>query len=280
MDFWSEMERGAPRSVEVAGVELGWGSRVRIRPRAGGDVLDLALAGRTAVVEGVEQDQDGRIHLAVLVDDDPGRDLGAGRHPGHRFFFSPDEVEPLDPAAPVESPGPRILVAGIGNVFLGDDGFGVEVARRLAARPLPAGVKVADFGIRGIDLAYALQDGYYAALLVDAAPRGGEPGTLYVLEPAPDSTGPAAPDGHGMDPARVLRLVQALGGTTARVLVVGCEPGRAATVEEDGDEMRMELTPPVQAAVGAAVELVETLIAELLAPAGGAASPPPEGTMP
>src|SRR6516225_7125141 len=84
---------------------------------------------------------------------------------------------------------PRILVAGIGNIFLGDDAFGVEVARRLAARPQPDGVRVADFGIRGIDLTYALLDGYETVILVDATPRGGQPGTLYVIEP--DVGGPA-----------------------------------------------------------------------------------------
>jgi hypothetical protein len=81
--------------VEVQGAAVKVGDRVRLRPRAGGDIFDLALAGRTATIESIEQDYDGRVHLAVLVDDDPGRDLGAMRQPGHRFFFSPDEVEPL-----------------------------------------------------------------------------------------------------------------------------------------------------------------------------------------
>src|ERR1700719_105979 len=104
----------------------------------------------------------------------------------------------------------RLLIAGVGNIFLGDDAFGVEGAQRLARRPLPEGVRVVDFGIRGLDLAYALLDGYEAVVLVDAAPRGGRPGTLYVLEPEP---GPALPPGegaplieaHNMNPARVLR---------------------------------------------------------------------------
>src|SRR5689334_8572384 len=113
---------------------------------------------------------------------------------------------------------PRILVAGIGNIFLGDDAFGVEVAQRLARRAWPEGVRVVDFGIRGLDLAYALLDGYDAAILVDAAPRGGPPGSLYVIEPS--EGGPAGQDevgagtlieGHGMDPVKVLRLVAALG---------------------------------------------------------------------
>ena len=95
------------------------------------------------------------MHLAVVVEDDPGRDLGERRQPGHRFFFAPDEVEPLPAPAPA-APAVRVLVAGIGNVFLGDDGFGVALAGRLARRELPAGVEVVDFGIRGMDLAYAL----------------------------------------------------------------------------------------------------------------------------
>ena len=106
---------------------------------------------------------------------------------------------------------PRVLVAGVGNIFLGDDAFGVEVVQRLARRPLPDGVRVVDFGIRGFDLTYALLDGYEAVILVDAAPRGGRPGTLYVIEPELDDGGepPATGlmiDPHNLDPARVLRL--------------------------------------------------------------------------
>src|SRR5262245_26607892 len=123
----------------------------------------------------------------------------------------------------------RILIAGVGNIFLGDDAFGVEVARRLMRRPLPEGVRVADFGIRGLDLTYALLDGYEAVILVDAAPRGAPPGTLYVLEPELD--GADGPEGHGpvvemhnLDPQKVLRLTRVLGGAVERVLLVGCEP--------------------------------------------------------
>jgi hydrogenase maturation protease len=158
---------------------------------------------------------------------------------------------------------PSVLVAGIGNIFLGDDGFGVEVARRLAQRPVPDGVRVIDFGIRGLDLTYALLDGYEAVILVDAVPRGGEPGTLYVIEP--DPAGPE-PDGlsvepHNLDPARVLRLVTAMGGRLNRLLVVGCEPG----VPGDVEEMSAGLSDPVRAAVDEAVPLVESLAAGLLA---------------
>src|SRR5438874_3687638 len=122
----------------------------------------------------------------------------------------------------------RILIAGIGNVFLGDDAFGVEVVQRLARRPLPAGVRAVDFGIRGIDLAYALSDGPELAILVDALPRGGPPGTLYLL--APDWTevemaeAPVQP--HGLDPVSVLRLVKTLGGHCPPVRIVGCEPAQ------------------------------------------------------
>ena len=137
MSYWEELERPAPDSVEVGGVALRRRSRVRLRPHAGGDVFDLVLAGRTAVVEGIDQDMEGNLRLAVVVEDDPGRDLGERRQPGHRFFFSPEEVEPLGDEAPAT--GVRVLVAGIGNVFLGDDGFGVALADRLARRELPPG---------------------------------------------------------------------------------------------------------------------------------------------
>ena len=163
---------------------------------------------------------------------------------------------------------PRILVAGIGNIFLGDDAFGSEVARRLATRPVPDGVRVVDFGIRGLDLTYALLDGYDAAILVDATPRGGTPGTLYVIEPdpaapAPGEQDPAGPsiETHGMDPVKVLRLAAAMGEPTRRVLLVGCEPGIFGTDEDPV----MGLSPPVEASVDGAIELIESLIVELLA---------------
>jgi hydrogenase maturation protease len=159
---------------------------------------------------------------------------------------------------------PRVLVAGVGNIFLGDDAFGVAVAGRLARRPLPDGVRVVDFGIRGLDLAYALLDGYEAVVLVDAAPRGGRPGTLYVLEPdrgeAPPADGPPPVEAHSLDPATVLRLVAALGGRVGRLLVVGCEPQPSGDLEE----MSSGLSPPVRAAVDEAVPLIESLVARLL----------------
>ncbi len=209
---WQLLEDKTPvDSLEIAGVQVKAGDRVRLHPRKGGDVLDIALAGQTATVEALEQDYEGKFHVCVVLDNDPGRDMGLLRQPGHRFFFDPDEVEPLaasNVAADYTTAKPSILVAGIGNIFLGDDGFGVEVVRRLAARKMAAGVRVADFGIRGFDLAYALQDGYKTAILVDAFPHGEPPGTISILEPdvgvfGSEETPQAGVETHGMDPMNV-----------------------------------------------------------------------------
>jgi hydrogenase maturation protease len=150
----------------------------------------------------------------------------------------------------------RILVAGVGNIFLGDDGFGVEVARRLAGESLPGGARVRDFGIRGIHLAYHLLDGFEMLILVDALPRGEPPGTLYVFEPAESDPAPRAEtfvDAHGLDPVSVLAMVRLLGGSLGRTVVVGCEPGEIVE--------RIGLSPPVSLAVDAAVRLVRSLVA-------------------
>jgi hydrogenase maturation protease len=155
----------------------------------------------------------------------------------------------------------RILVAGIGNIFLGDDGFGVEVVRRLAGRELPEGVEVVDFGIRGLDLAYALQRDYELVVFVDATPRGQEPGTVYLIEPEIEEDGEVSLDTHGMDPVKVIKLSRALGARPTRTLVVGCEP-QVVVSGEDYDDMLMELSEPVRAAVGEAVRLVESLVEE------------------
>ncbi|MGA7732292.1 MAG: hydrogenase maturation protease [Chloroflexia bacterium] len=165
----------------------------------------------------------------------------------------------------MSDPGtPRILVACIGNIFLGDDAFGVEVARVLAQRQLPEGVRVTDFGIRGFDLAYALMDDYDASILVDALPRGDAPGTLYVIEPDMNNLGKlegAAIDTHAMHPLRVLTLVKTLGGEPGRVLVLGCEP---TPLDPDDEEIGlMGLSEPVQLAVGEAVRMIEGLIEKL-----------------
>jgi hydrogenase maturation protease len=163
------------------------------------------------------------------------------------------------------------LVAGIGNVFLGDDGFGVEVVRRLGGRPLPPGVRVADFGIRGLHLAYDLLDGgYERVILVDATPRGGEPGTVYVIEPDPSELGAGGSgmaDAHAMNPQAVFALLRSLGGTPGNVLVVGCEP---QSLEEE-----MGLSPVVDAAVDEAVDVVVGLLAGRAGEAGTAASVEP-----
>lgn len=162
-----------------------------------------------------------------------------------------------------------ILVAGIGNIFLGDDGFGVEVAQRLARRDLPSDVRVVDYGIRGFDLAFALLEPYETAILVDAAPLGELPGTLAVIEPDLEELGAwgaAAPSvqGHSLDPASVLRLVAAMGGEPPHILLVGCEP---ATLGEE-QEGAIGLSEPVQAAVEEAVALVESLVGQMRAAPG------------
>jgi len=153
----------------------------------------------------------------------------------------------------------RILVAGIGNIFLGDDAFGVEVARRLAGCSLPEGVRVVDFGIRGLDLAYALMEDYAAVILVDASPRGRAPGTLYEIEPEGLADGATAVDPHAAVPHQVLGLVRSMGGTLPPVRVVGCEPST-----RPDDEPRMGLSPEVEGAVEPAIALVRDVIQELL----------------
>ena len=163
----------------------------------------------------------------------------------------------------------RVLVAGIGNVFHSDDGFGVEVARRLLARGgLQDGAEVADTGIRGLHLALRLLDGYEALVLIDTVRRGRPPGTVLRLEHDLNASAPpAALDGHGMDPASVLALLDALAAANGlerpvrRVLVVGVEPA----VLDDG----LGLSPPVAAAVGPAMDAVDELVAQLLEPVHG-----------
>jgi hydrogenase maturation protease len=150
----------------------------------------------------------------------------------------------------------QVLVAGIGNLFLSDDGFGSEVARRLAGGPLPDGVKVVDYGIRGMHLAYDLLDGYDALVVVDALPGEGAPGDLSVLEVRPDDLGHGELDAHGMAPVAVLASLGQLGGALPPTYVVGCHP---ADVSEG-----MGLTAPVQAAIGPAVALVHEVLAERL----------------
>jgi hydrogenase maturation protease len=144
----------------------------------------------------------------------------------------------------------KILVAGVGNIFLGDDGFGVEVAQRMAQTELPAGVEVGDFGIRGIHLAYELGD-YETTILVDATPRGGKPGDLYAME-LEVGEGSGIIDAHGMTPDAVLDLVEVIGGTAGRVLLVGCEPADVSP--------GMDLSGPVTQAIEPAMDLIRELI--------------------
>lgn len=253
--------------VVISDVEVRTGDRVRLLPRKGGDILDIALQGQIATVESIEQDYEGRSHLGVVLDDDPGHDLGLLRQPGHRFFFDASEVEPLlrDQQQQREAiPKPRVLIAGIGNIFLGDDGFGVEVAQRLSKCNLPATVCVADFGIRGLDLAFALQDGYETTILIDAFPHGQAPGTVSVIEP--DLSDPAASLGegsflepHAMNPMNVLRMATAMHGKIKRIVLVGCEPETVG-----GDDGKMGLSANVEAAVREAVKVVENLVEKTL----------------
>lgn len=264
---WQLLEDKDPvESVEILGVPVRRGDRVRLRPRAGGDIFDIALQGKIAAVESIEQDYEGKFHVCVVVDDDPGRDIGLMRQPGHRFFFETTEVEPIgkdESVSVVETK--KILIAGIGNIFLADDAFGVEVVTRLGAHSFPSGVRVADFGIRGFDLAYALMEGYETTILVDAFPGEGQPGTLFVLEPdlANLNTGSPQPgfvEPHAMNPVNVLRMAANLGAQMKRILLVGCVP--ATLGPEEG---QMGLSEPVTAAVEEAVKLVNALVTRILA---------------
>ena len=157
-----------------------------------------------------------------------------------------------------EAEGPRVLVAGIGNVFRGDDGFGCEVVRRLSTSPWPDGVRVVDYGIRGLHLAYDLLEPWDALVMIDALPSRGEVGTVLVLEIGDEHVGPAGPvDAHGMDPATVLASLTALGGRLPpRTLLVGCQVA--------GTDDGIGLTPPVAAAVDEAVRAVHSLVGNAL----------------
>ncbi len=264
-------EKTAVDHLEISGVEVKTGSRVRLKPRAGGDIMDIALSGQIATIECIEQDYEGKNHVCVVLENDPGKDMGMLRQPGHRFFFDAEEVEPLSEseARQVQSvTKPRILVAGIGNIFLGDDGFGVEVVRRLAQEQLPECVRVTDFGIRGFDLAYALQDGYETTILVDACPHGEAPGTLYVIEPdLKELDGPDEPqavvEAHAMNPVNVLRMARAMNIEVKNLLLVGCEPATLG-----GEQGQMGLSAPVEGALNEAVKVVKSLIEKVLAQGG------------
>jgi hydrogenase maturation protease len=156
---------------------------------------------------------------------------------------------------------PRILVAGVGNAWLRDDGFGGVLARRLEEQQLPEGVAVMDAGTGGLDLAYEVMRGYNALVILDVSRQGSEPGTLYVMEVPEESVEGKIDDGeainpHGMDPQTVLRFVRSIGAWPGRVVVIACEP---AEVQELG----FGLSADVQSAVERAVELVFETVAEL-----------------
>ena len=176
-----------------------------------------------------------------------------------------------------------VLVAGIGNVFLSDDAFGVEVSHLLAGRALPEGVRVEDYGIRGVHLAYELLEGYHALVLVDAVPMGEAPGTLALIEPAlegsdtdtpragagdDDGSDPVVPavDAHTMSPDVVLATLAHLGGSVDRILIVGCQPGDL----REG----MGLSPAVAGAVGAAADLCLEVVADLTGDGASARAAP------
>ena len=261
---WQLLEdKPRTQSLNIAGVEVKLGHRVRLRPGKRGDVMDLALVGKTAMIESIEQDYEGKFHVCVVADDDPGRDIGIMRQPGHRFFFDPEEIEPLpmdEASAETRTQTPSILIAGIGNIFLGDDAFGVEVVQRLANCKLPDRVKAIDFGIRGFDLACALLDGSDVTVLVDACPRGGTPGSVYVIEPDLSSLDrqeaqQSSVDAHSMNPMNVIRLAKSMGGELKRIVLVGCEP--ATLGPEEG---HMGLSDPVATAVGVAETVVQSLV--------------------
>lgn len=262
---WQLLEDKNPvESFQQQGVAVRPGDKVRLHPRAGGDIFDLALSGKIATVESIEQDYEGKLHICVVLDDDPGRDIGLMRQPGHRFFFEASEVEPFAPGEEARVAGAkRILVAGIGNIFQADDAFGVEVAGRLANYSFPPGVRVADFGIRGFDLAYALMEGYETTILVDAYPGEGQPGSLFVVEPDMkdlDSAQQSFIEPHAMDPINVLRMATSMGGELKRVLLVGCVPATLGPAEG-----QMGLSEPVAAAVDEAVKLINSLVTRILA---------------
>jgi hydrogenase maturation protease len=159
----------------------------------------------------------------------------------------------------------HVLVAGIGNIFLGDDGFGVEVARRLLGEPLGGGVDVADFGIRAVHLAYELAGGKYdGVILVDAVSRGGTPGTLYAIEPDIADDAETETDAHSLTPAAVLGWLRRIGGRCGRIVIVGCEP---ASVDES-----MGLSEPVTASVEGAIQMVRSLVADMRGSGNGVPS--------
>ena len=237
MPWW---DPGADASVDpesdtvlVGAVEVGRGSRVVLRRgTAGPTPSTCSWPAARPPWPAVFHDVDEGVHLAVTVDDDPGADLKDSH--GRYLYFAPDEVEPLRSAAERAPAMSRILVACVGNIFRSDDGFGVEVAGRLAGAEVPEGTRIEDFGIRSVHLAYELMEGYD---VLRARRHGGPAGRAARLA-LPDRAGPGvAPraarpasfpqgpvDAHDLPPGGVLSLLPDLGGQVGRVLVVGCRP--------------------------------------------------------
>jgi hydrogenase maturation protease len=233
-------------TLNIGGITIGSGTRVRLNPSRRADAHDLFYAGMLATVKGVFNDVDGDQHVAVALDDDPASDMLEWQ--GRFLYFHPDEIEVLRKNA-------TVLVAGIGNIFLSDDGFGVEVVKHIDAASLPVGVTVADFGIRGVHLALELLDGYDALVLIDAMPLGEPPGTVVTFEPDVESIDPTSVDAHSMSPAVVLGLLVGMGGNVPRVVVVGCQP---LTLDEG-----IGLSEPVAAAVAPAAEAVVRVLRDI-----------------
>lgn len=235
-------------TVNIGDTTFRVGSRVRLLPRAGGDIFDVALLNKNAIIESIEQDFEDNIHFAVVLDDDPGRDIGLHHHIGHRFYFRPDEVALLNEI--------KILIAGIGNIFLGDDGFGVEVIRQLWQRENPAQMVVQEFGIRGFDLGMALAENHDAVILVDALSRGGMPGDIFLLEPDWRELDENTPmDAHELTPLHALAMGKRLGAKYKQVFVVGCEP--LSLAEQIG------LSEVVQRSIPTAISMIDALAQKL-----------------
>lgn len=271
-DPWREEPQPALASVRIGGRVVAPGARVRIQPSRMADIMDLALAGQIGIIEAIEQDLEGRVQVALVIEADPGRDLGERRQVGHRFFFAPEELAPAPgPEVPAETPtdAPRILLVGIGNVFFGDDGFGVALARRLARQSWPEGVEIRDFGIRGYDLALALLEPWTHVVLLDASPRGEAPGCVSWVEvppqpPRPPDAVPAAANPHGLTPAEVLRFAAEVGTPPASIWLLACEPAAWESVAPEAGE-EFALSPPVAAALPAAADLVRRRVDQWIA---------------
>ncbi len=174
-------------------------------------------------------------------------------------YCEPVNIKPAH--EPLASKKKRVMIAGVGNMFMKDDGFGGAVIKKMLHKTFPEGVEIKDFGTGGLKLAYDLMKGYDGLILLDASQRGDKPGTLYVIEPEETSVESNLEDGgpidpHGSDPATILRFVKGIGAWPAKVFIVACEPGVV-------DDFEIGLTEPVNAAVDKAVELVDDILKEI-----------------